>query len=82
MLNKTRSDASLFLFSMYIGECSTGSLRLVDGQSKREGRLEVCFLNHWNTACGLFSDANARVTCRQLGYTLDGKQSPIVRVGY
>ena len=59
---------------MNIGECTTGSIRLVNGTAEKEGTLEVCLLDHWNTACmfDVFSNESAKVACRQLGYNLDG----------
>ena len=59
-----------------------GSLRLVDGDTPRSGRLEIYFNGEWGTICDdgweSFSDpvirqANADVACRQLGYTGAGE---------
>ena len=63
------------LFNNSIGQCTTGSIRIVNGPSEREGMLETCFLDHWGTTCNnfnLFTEGSARVACRQLGYTMDG----------
>ena len=44
-------------------------LRLVGGQTAREGRLEVKYYGVWGTVCDdSFSDVDARVACRELGY--------------
>jgi len=44
-------------------------VRLADGPSEREGRLEVYFNNEWGTVChDDFTDAAARVVCYMLGY--------------
>jgi len=48
--------------------CNDGDIRLVDGLSKYDGRLEVCYFDQWGTVCGnLFGDLDAQVACRQLG---------------
>ena len=51
-------------------------MRLADGQTSNEGRVEVCINRRWGTICGFFEPwdltiwgpQEARVTFRQLGY--------------
>ena len=44
------------------------SLRLVGGETEREGRLEVNFDGTWGTVCNDgFNNVAAGVACRQLG---------------
>ena len=50
------------------GDCNTGDIRLVNGTSPLEGRLEICINNAWGTVCRRsFSSDDAGVACRQLG---------------
>ena len=49
--------------------CTTGVVRLVDGGSVNQGRVEICVNNSWGTVCDdIFGINDARVICRQLGY--------------
>ena len=53
--------------------CSDGELRLVDGRFPGEGRVEICFEDHFGTVCDDFWDRNdAVVVCRELGFN-DGE---------
>jgi len=49
----------------------TVELRLVDGPSNYEGRLEVYYAGQWGTICdryGYFEAKEADVACHQLGF--------------
>ena len=44
-------------------------MRLVEGESETEGRVEVCINKRWGTVCyDGWSHEDATTVCRQLGY--------------
>ena len=50
--------------------CTQGKLRLVNGKSKNEGTIEICYDGLWGLISDSYwSDSDAEVVCRQLGYT-------------
>ena len=54
--------------------CNSGAVRLADGLTKFEGRVEICYNNRWGGVCGSSWDAlEAAVVCRQLGYIYYGE---------
>jgi len=58
----------------FIEGCYEGDVRLVEGNNLYEGRVEVCKDNTWNTVCGDgWGAVNARIVCKQLGYSVAGK---------
>ena len=49
-------------------ECMDGEVRLIDGPSSLEGRLEVCQDGVWGSVCDdIWTEENSLVVCRQLG---------------
>ena len=54
--------------------CVNGSVRLIDRRHTSEGMLELCLDGQWGTLCDPFefSDNEASVVCRQLGFSPEG----------
>ena len=49
--------------------CSDWDIRLTHGERDSEGRVEVCFDDHYGTVCDdLWDEVDAGVVCRELGY--------------
>ena len=56
-----------FLIDNEADQCILGEIRLVDGDSDTEGRVEVCFGGVFGTVCDdLWDENDAIVACRQL----------------
>ena len=59
--------------STQISNCSSGDIRLVNGTTELEGRLEVCINNVWGTVCSQgFTADDAEVVCNQLEIPFNG----------
>ena len=53
--------------------CADGDLHLVGGMNESEGRVEICISNQWGTVCrNSWSVSDAKVVCRQLGFSALG----------
>ena len=64
--------ATFFCFQTV--NCGDGEIRLVAGQNKWEGRLEMCYNRRWSTVgADGWTQTNSDVVCNSLGYGTTGK---------
>ena len=62
-------------------DCGDGDIRLVNGESNMEGRVEICSYRRWGTMCGSqWTDNHTAVVCRYLGFSdiIGGWRDPIL----
>ena len=53
--------------------CNDGTIRLVNGTDKYEGRVEICYNEEWGSICGGFwTVQDSIVACRQLEFPTSG----------
>ncbi len=62
----------IIVFSIDLESCDDGQVRLIDGYSYREGRVEVCFNQMWESVCNLGQEGIAGEACYQAGFLREG----------
>lgn len=79
-LRSTTSEVFLTTLSLTVfpelgldpSNCSDGDLRLLNGSTTLEGRLEICINKAWGTVCSTkFDSSEARVACNKLGLLME-----------
>ena len=52
-------------------DCNNGDVRLVNGTTPSEGRVEICYDGVWGSVCESWynwNDRDAAIVCLQLGF--------------
>ena len=58
----------LFKGTAYQANCTNGQVRLVDGSTEDDGRVEICINQAWGSICSSsWSIQDVFVVCKQLG---------------
>ena len=58
----------------FTANCTDGDMRLMEGETEWEGRLEVCLSRRWGTVGDSeWTQINSHVVCNALGYDITGK---------
>ena len=70
---------SFFINAVAIPECNDTDVRLVHGESPREGVVEICFGGKWGSVCNNeWDESDAAVVCGQLGFSRQGEEGSIL----
>ena len=64
-----------------VEECTDGEIRLANGTTYREGRVEICMNHRWGTVCSVEGTEDfAGVVCTQLGFPRTGNYMLLILV--
>ena len=65
--------------SFSYSNCTDCDIRLVDGSTNYEGRVEICINKAWGTITYFYGCYDeAQTVCNQLGYNATGKSNDVV----
>ena len=68
---------------VYLTGCTHGHIRLRDGSTSMNGRVEVCLNGDWGTVChDHWSAVDSNVACRQLGFSNSGRTFYVLFVNF
>ena len=72
----------LFILTEFLAQadCANGDVRLVNGTTLYEGRVEICYDGVWGSVCDRNWDYwDAAIVCLQMGF--QGTSKPLIRTG-
>jgi hypothetical protein len=56
-------------FSLVRADCANGDVRLVNGTTPYEGRVEICYDGVWGSVCdSSWNTRDAAIVCLQVGF--------------
>jgi hypothetical protein len=61
----------LFILTEFLvrADCANGDVRLVNGTTPYEGRVEICYDGVWGSVCdSSWNEWDAAIVCLQLGF--------------
>ena len=72
----------MIIIIMFADNCATGNVKLVDGNTASEGRVEYCHNGRWSALCTTYTlrQRTASRICFQLGYKEPNCRLKIIQV--